>query len=129
MSNDQMSKKYDLEERTAKFGENVIEFCRKLPRNEITRRIIPQLVGAGTSVGANYCEADCAESNKDFIHKMAIANKEAKESKHFLRMSSKACPEFSEEARILWKESYELNLIFTTIIKNAKITEDKKKIQ
>ena len=86
-------KKYDLEERTARFGENIIDFTKKLPRNDITRRIIPQLIGAGTSVGSNYCEADCAESNKDFIHKMAISNKEAKESKHYLRMAARACPE------------------------------------
>lgn len=105
-------KVYNLEERTAKFGENVIEFCRKMPKNEITRRMIPQLVGAGTAVGSNYCEADCAESNKDFIHKMAIANKETKELKHFLRMLAKACPEFNQEARNLWKEGHELNLIF-----------------
>lgn len=122
------SKKYDLEERTARFGENVIDFCRKLPRNEITKRIISQLIGAGTAVGANYCEADCAESNKDFIHKMAIANKETKESKHFLRMSAKACPEFNLEARNLWKEGHELNLIFTTIVKKAKETEISKNL-
>lgn len=120
MPNDEKSKKYDLEERTAKFGEDVIEFAKKLPRNDITKRIIPQLVGAGTAVGSNYCEADCAESNKDFIHKMAIANKEAKESKHFLRMASKASPEHASEGRKLWKEGHELNLIFTTIIKKAK---------
>src|SRR3990167_3056122 len=120
MTNDENSKKYDLEERTAKFGEDVIGFARKLPKNGITQRIIPQLVGAETAVGSNYCEADCAESNKDFIHKMAIANKEAKESKHFLRMSSKASPEHTDEGRALWKEAHELNMIFTTIIKNAK---------
>ena len=113
-------KYYDLEERTARFGENIIVFAKKLSRNDITKRIIPQLVAAGTAVGANYCEADCAESNKDFIHKMAIANKEIKESKHFLRMASKACPEHAPKGRKLWKEGHELNLIFTTIIKNAK---------
>src|SRR3989344_9311141 len=128
MPNDENSKKYDLEERTAKFGEDIIEFVRKLPKNGITQRIIPQLVGAGTAVGSNYCEADCAESNKDFIHKIAIANKEAKESKHFLRMTSVACPEHSSMARILWKEAYELNLIFVTIIKKAKATEEKKNL-
>ena len=129
MSNIQGSnKRYDLEERTAKFGEDVICFCRKLPKDDVTKRIIPQLVGCGTAIGSNYCEADCAESNKDFIHKMCIANKEAKESKHFLRMSSSACPEFSKEARMLWKEGHELNLIFTTIIKKARITEDNKKL-
>ena len=126
MSNSGNKKIYDLEERTAKYGEDVIEFARKLPRNEITKRIIPQLIGAGTAVGSNYCEADCAESNKDFIHKMAIANKEAKESKHFLRMSAKACPEFSSDARKLWKEGHELNMIFMTIIKKAKETEKRK---
>lgn len=73
-----MVKKYDLEERTAKFGENVIDFAKRLPKNDITKRLIPQLVAAATSIGANYCEADCSESNKDFIHKMSIANKESK---------------------------------------------------
>ncbi|MDP3999487.1 MAG: four helix bundle protein [bacterium] len=126
MLNDINSKKYDLEERTARFGEDIIEFAKKLPQNGITQRIIPQLVGAGTAVGSNYCEADCAESNKDFIHKMSIANKEAKESKHFLRMASKACPEHSSEAHILWKEAHELNLIIVTIIKKSKATEEKK---
>jgi len=121
-------RKYDLEERTAKFGENIIAFAKKLPKNDIAKRIIPQLVGAGTGVGSNYNEADCAESNRDFIHKMAIANKEAKESKHFLRMSAKACPEHASEARKLWKEGHELNLIFTTIIRNAKSTEKEKDI-
>ncbi len=128
MPNDENVKKYDLEERTAQFGEAVIVFARKLPKDDVTKRIIPQLVGAGTAVGSNYCEADCAESNKDFIHKMAIANKEAKESKHFLRMASIACPELTNEGRRLWKEANELNLIFTTIIKKAKQTEKEKNI-
>jgi len=123
MSNDKIKKDkkyYDLEERTAKFGEDIIGFAKKLPSNDITKRIIPQLIGAGASVGANYCEADCAESNKDFIHKIAIANKEAKETKHFLRMAAKAVPECANEARKLWQEGHELNLIFVTIINNAK---------
>ena len=126
MQKEEHKKIYDLEERTARFGEEVILFCRALPKDEITKRIIPQLVGCATAIGANYCEADCAESNKDFIHKMAIANKEAKESKHFLRMISKACPEHTEKCRELWKEAHELNLIFMTIIKKAKETEEKK---
>ena len=128
MPNVENPKKYDLEERTAKFGEQIIMFARKLPKDDITKRLIPQLVGAGTAVGSNYCEADCAESNKDFVHKMAIANKEAKESKHFLRMVSIACPAYAEEGRKLWKEANEFNLIFTTIIKKAKQTERNKNI-
>jgi len=57
--------KYDLEERTAKFGEEVIKFANKIPKNPITISIIGQLVDAGTSVGANYCEADDAESKEE----------------------------------------------------------------
>jgi len=75
--------KYDLEERTAKFGEHIIKFAKKIPVNKITERIIPQLVGAGTSVGANYCEADDSESPRDFVHKIGICKKESRECKHF----------------------------------------------
>lgn len=60
------NKKYNLKERTAKFGEDVIEFAKKIPKNVITISLISQLVDSGTSVGSNYCEADCAESRKDF---------------------------------------------------------------
>lgn len=120
MPKKEIKNRYDLEERTAEFGECIIEFVKRLPVNDIVRQIIPQLVRSSISVGANYCEADCAESNKDFIHKMAIANKEIKETKHHIRMAAKACPQYNQEARVLWKEGHELNLIFTTIIKKAK---------
>ena len=60
---------YDLEERTARFGEAVIDFARSIPQGPMTNRIISQLVGAGTSVGANYVEADDAVSKKDFFEK------------------------------------------------------------
>ena len=113
-------KKYDLEERTAKFGEDVIKFCRDLPKSELTRRIIDQLVGCGTSVGANYGEADDAESPKDFKHKIGICKKESRESKHFLRMAAVAVPEKADAARKLWLEAKELNLIFNAIYKKVK---------
>ena len=118
MSNEQNTngkKKYDLEERTAKFGEEVIRFCKEIPRNELTRRIIDQLVGCGTAVGANYCEADDAESSKDFKHKIGLCKKESREAKHFLRMSAVAVPELADKARKLWVEAKELNLIFNKI--------------
>src|SRR3990172_1650027 len=90
--------KYDLEDRTARFGENIIKFAKKIPKSPITIPLISQLVKAGTSVGANYCEADCAESKKDFEHKLGICKKESKESKHWLRMISIAVPELKDEA-------------------------------
>jgi len=122
MTNDKMSKnkKYDLEERTAVFGEDIIRFARKIPKDEITRSLITQLVRAGTSIGANYCEADDAESGKDFKHKIGIAKKEARETKHWLRIIVVACPELKEEARRLWQEAKELHLIFNSITKKIK---------
>lgn len=110
-------RKYDLEERTAKFGENIIIFAGKIPKNVVTLPIISQLVRSGTSIGANYCEADGAESKKDFKHKIGICKKEAKETKHWLRMIALASPESKDEARVLWKENHELVLIFSAIIR------------
>lgn len=114
------SKKYDLEERTAKFGENIIKFARKIKETAITAPLVTQLVKSGTSIGANYCEADDAESKKDFKHKIGICKKEARETKYWLRMIAVAVPELKAEARILWQEAKELNLIFNSITNKLK---------
>lgn len=115
-----LNKKFDLEERTARFGENIIEFCKKIPKSPITDPLIVQLIKCGTSVGANYSEADDAESKIDFKHKIGITKKETRESKHFLRMIAAAVPPLKEEARPLWQEAKELNLIFNTIYRKVK---------
>ena len=120
MTNININKKWDLEERKAKFGEDVILFCKKVPRNPITIPLITQLVKAGTSVGANYCEADDAESKKDFRHKIGIVKKESRESKHFIRMIVVAVPKLKEDGKPLWQEAKELNLIFNSIYKKVK---------
>lgn len=114
------NRSYDLEERTAKFGEDVIRFCRKIPKDAVTTPLINQLVKAGTSVGANYAEADDAESKQDFRHKIGICKKESRESKHFIRMIAVAVPELKEEARPLWQEAKELNFIFNKIYRGLK---------
>jgi four helix bundle protein len=116
-----------LEERTAKFGEDIIISCKKVPRDEITKSLVSQLIKSGTSVEANYCEADCAESRKDFEHKLSISKKEAKESKHWLRMIAKAIPDLKNGAKLLWKESNELQLIPISIIKKSKANSVKKR--
>jgi len=77
--------------------------------------LITQVVKASSSVGANYGEANDAESRKDFRHKIGICRKESKESKHFLRMIAAAAPEFRNECVVLWQEAKELNLIFGKI--------------
>jgi four helix bundle protein len=99
---------YDLEERTALFGETVIEFAKQVPVNPVTRSLIDQLVRAGTSVGANYCEADDASSNKEFRQKIGYCRKEARETKHWVRMIAKAEPELREAAVCVWQESKEI---------------------
>lgn len=113
-------KKFDLEERTAKFGEEIVKFAKKIPENPVTKPLISQLVRAGTSVGANYCEADDAESKQDFKHKIGICKKEARETKHWLRIIATAVPELKEEIRKLWQEAKELNLIFNSIVNKLK---------
>ena len=120
MSNNRKNKRFDLEERTAKFGEEVIEFSKQKNVNPIFAPLFIQLVRAATSIGANYCEADCAETKKDFEHKIALSKKESKETKHWLRMIVKAMPDLGSEARALWREANELNLIFTAIINKSR---------
>jgi four helix bundle protein len=111
---------YDLEERTARFGEAVIDFAKSIPQNPVTNRIISQLVGAATSVGANYLEADDAVSKKEFLKNIGTCQKEARETKHFLRMAVRAVPQLKPQARALWSEARELHLIFSKIRRTGK---------
>jgi len=103
---------YNLVERTAQFGERVIRFCKRVPRSPVNTPLISQLVRSGTSVGANYCEADDAVSKKDFKNKIGTCRKEAKETKHWLRMVACAEESLKPEAREVWREARELHLIF-----------------
>ncbi len=112
--------RYDLEERTARFGEAIIDFAKKMPVGPLTERIISQLIGAATSVGANYDEADDAVSKKEFLKCIGTCKKEARESKHFLRMAARAVPELKFEARELWLEAKALHLIFSKIWRSGK---------
>lgn len=111
--------KFDLCDRTAIFSQSVINFCKKVPQNSITNPLINQLIRSGTSIGANYCEADEANSKKDFINKVAIAKKEAKETKYWLQLVGQTVENFKPEARCPWKEAQELNLILAAIIRNS----------
>lgn len=110
-----LSKNNDLEERSAKFGEEVVGFLRTLKKDVIITQLISQLVRSATSVGANYMEAQCASSRKDFRNKIFICKKEAQESQHWLRMIAKYLPERKPEIMVLWKETHELTLIFQKI--------------
>jgi four helix bundle protein len=109
---------WDLEERTAVFGERIIRLSRKIPRDATNNRLIDQLVGAGTSVGANYCEASQSVSGKDFKNTISRCVKEAKEAKFFLRMIAASEPKLADEARPLYREAHELLCIFASMRKS-----------
>lgn len=113
----------ELVERCARFGETTIQFAKRVPRSVITNPLISQLVRSATSVGANYCEARNASSRKDFFHRVSIAQREALEAKHWLRMIVAADEEYRPEARILWKEANELHLILSSILVRRKQPE------
>ena len=121
--------KYDLEERTAKFGEDIIDLCKTIEQNAITKPIINQLIRSGTSIGANYMEANGASSRKDFKNKIFICKKEAQETKHWLRMLARCLPERKEEIKLLWKECQELTLIFQKIISSLQNKDLNNKIE
>ncbi len=103
---------HDLEERTARFGEAIIQFAKRIPVTPVTEPLIGQLVRAGTSVGANYCEVDHAGSKKEFRYRISVCKRESRESKHWLRMIAAALPTIADEARSHWREAKELNLVF-----------------
>ena len=93
----------------------LLDFAKTIPVTEVTKRLIPQLVAAATSVGANYCEADDAVSKKDFRYKIGTCKKEARETKFFVRMVVRAVPELRHDAKPVWQEAKELHLIFAKI--------------
>jgi len=113
-------KPYDIGERTFLFGVRVVRLVGQLPRTVAGYAIGRQVVRAGTSVGANVEEADAAESKRAFIHKMAIARKEAKETRFWLRIILKTPLLDIPEAHALLQESDELIRILSAIIITAK---------
>ena len=108
---------FDLQERTTVFGEQIVLFAKKIPRNPVTERLIGQIVGAGTSVAANFCEASDSMSKKDFRHSAKRCIKEAKETRLFLRMIVAAVPPLAGDARVLYREATELILILGSMCK------------
>jgi four helix bundle protein len=104
---------YDLANRTQCFGSAVVKYARGVPLTPVTRSLISQLVRAGTSVGANYCEADGAESRKDFRHRIAICRREAKETCYWFEMLATALPGARDGAVELEQEARELSLILS----------------
>ena len=113
---------YDLEERTTRFSNELIIFCKLLLKDIITIPIINQLIRCGTSIGANYREANGGSSKKDFQNKIFICKKGAKETLYWLELIGKAIDDEKQKqnCRRLWKEVKELTLIFSKIAYSTK---------
>lgn len=117
----QNSKKYDLEDRTLEFGKRIIRLAKALPKNSINFNLIDQVIRSGTSMGANYREANETETKKDFLFRMRICRKEGKETTYWLNLIIEANPEFSERIKPLLQETVELVKIFAAIIGKSKV--------
>lgn len=115
--------KFDLERRTTLFGEKIIDFVRTIRLDEITKHLAGQLVRSGTSIGANYREANEASSRKDFRNKIFISKKESSESEHWLHLIARALPTKRDEAAMLSAEAHEYILIFGKIIRSLNSNE------
>src|SRR3989338_9229137 len=102
-----MAREFDLERRTTEFAKAVIRVCKTLPRNPMNDRLVGQVVGASGSVGANYREANDALGKKDFIQRLKIARREAKESLHWLELVLEANINKAVEIKPLTKEAEE----------------------
>ena len=112
--------KVELEKRTKQFALRIITFAATLPVGKTGDVIRYQLVKAGTSVGANYREANRAESRNDFIHKIGIVEKEASESQYWLEICDEADFGDPQQREWLLQESGELLAIFTSSGRTAK---------
>ena len=112
--------KIELERRTKAFALRVIRFVAQLPKNRVTDVMGYQLLKSGTSIGANYREANRAQSRSDFIHKIALVEKEAAETQYWLELMNESGIGRSQDRLWLLQESTELLAIFTKIGKSSK---------
>ncbi|KAB2846934.1 MAG: four helix bundle protein [Melioribacteraceae bacterium] len=112
-------KKYDLEDRTLKFAKETHSFLRLLNQDLVNREIIKQLTRSSASIGANYIEANESLSKKDFLMRIKISRKEAKETGYWLKLLE--CNEKLESTKDkLIQESIELMKIFGAILEKSK---------
>ena len=105
-----------IQQKSYKFAIEIIELYKYLVGTKKEFVLSKQLLRSGTSIGANIEEAVGGQSKKDFISKISIAYKEARETKYWLEVIAKANKESRDFARKLWQEGHELTLIFSKIL-------------
>ena len=120
MTGIQKSHTYDLEDRTLEYGKRIIRMVKSLPKNNINFRPADQIIRSGTSLGANYREANETETKKDFQFRLRICRKEAKETIYWIKLIIEANPELSQRIQSLLSETFELLKIFASILEKCK---------
>ena len=110
---------YNLEDRTLEFSKNLIALCKKLPKNSINLPIVSQVVRSGTSIGANYREANDGLGKKDAVHSLRISRKEAKETSYWLELLLDSNTSLELELNPLIKECVELRNILSSMISKS----------
>lgn len=127
MEGNNKNKKYDLEDRTLEFSKRILRMAKALPQNETSNIFIKQCVRSSSSIGANYREANDALGKKDFIHRLKISRKEAKETTYWLNLIIENNPELTNRLQNLHQESIELTKILSAIIRNTQEKQNSKK--
>lgn len=120
MAEIQSTKHYNLEDRTLDFSKRLIKFLQTIPKNTINNNLINQLSRSGTSVGANYREANETETKKDFGFRIRICRKEAKETIYWLELIEEVNPPFVKEIAVFRQEALEFVKIFAAIMNKSR---------
>lgn len=115
-----MNYQYPLEDRLLEFGKRIIRMCQALPKNVINLPLINQVIRSGTSIGANYCEANETATTKDFKFKARISLKESKETIFWLNLIIEANPDFAERIKPLLSENHEFVKMFSSMLEKCK---------
>ena len=123
-----MGRSYDLEQRTQELGKQVFLLVKRVSVGIYTRNIIQQVLRSATSIAANYMEADVAESKKDFLHKIGICKKEAKETTYWLSILALAEPALETPCCEARQEAHELMLIFSSIVTRTRQNQGSLKV-
>lgn len=122
------NKKYDLENRTLEFSKALIKFCNSLAKGQTNLILVKQIIRSGTSIGANYREANDSLGKKDFAHRVRIARKEAKETSYWLELILESNPTINDQIQPLIRECIELRNILSAIIRKVQETSIKMQI-
>ncbi len=111
---------YDLEKRVLMFSKELLKYIKSIYITDINKNMVNQVIRSGTSIWANYCEANWASSKRDFTNKIYICKKESKETNYWLELLLGITSTSREQLESIVKESHEIACIFNKIAQSLK---------